>query len=746
MRKIVLMMLVVVLMAFGQDSAMPENPWFDHIRRPTTATHEDLCALAKSLHAAFKSGTPSKKIATLAPADGSPRAVFITIGGNTWPGRTYFGVGMSFSAALETAAQYLISNEPEFAKETVKLAKSINEERAKQGRAPAKEWIERQAHPIEWNWLKLDVVQVAKPAYGFIMSKSRIALTSLVGFSFGPDMGYAFTPDQITGRCLITDAGYIAPMKVGNLISENYNWPALKIWMKLSGVNTGHRICLFETDSYYSDGNESCRLYRGHRLFSAPPDEEACRKMMQANVARLVAMVEPSGAIRPPMTAWISTTRDEKDAGAKAAAKKNRNPMVESQDDVLFDESFDVKAELAMVLAKIAHMTGDESLNNVALRALSPVIQSMKVYGKDSAAIIETEKLPEGSFLSPQKVSLLKTNALACLALMELKSNGMEVASGIDNSIRLLVSHIKKQFSTGCDFIAGRYWSTGKPMNDELHGSLAQVEDVSMAALALSKFAEIYSDDETLKFSDSIIDDLIEFKITILPIESLTLNPWMAEAITRRKREDKKYWVALLKLAGGITSMTDKAPLYPDYYGAVRRFPSCTAAAEHTWMLALISRKLRELDKPYLANEQLEEAMPILLFQSQAFIDVQSSCVMPSPAAYVSFFRDNLENYGFNLEGQLAQIQSLAEISTELKATKELKLKTILDDVVKARKESDIHPGPLTVELILTNEKDVDGMHRDLLGGVTQGKTIRKVLKAPSGGQKPASKTKKKNN
>ncbi|MBQ7652414.1 MAG: hypothetical protein IJS15_15760, partial [Victivallales bacterium] len=436
--------------------------------------------------------------------------------------------------------------------------------------------------------------------------------------------------------------------------------------------------------------------------------------------------------------------RDEKEADSRKSAK-NRNPMVELNEDVKFDEAFDMKAEMALVFARLARATGDESYNNVAMRVMSPLIQATKGYGKDSAAVIETETLPEGSMLSPQKVALLRTNALACLALMELKANGMDVAGGIDNRIRLLASHIRRQFSTGCDFLAGRYWSNGKPRNDERHGLIAQVEEGALAALALAKFSELYADDEVAKLSDSIIDDLIEFKISVLPIESLTLSPWLAEAVTLRKREDRDYWVALLKLAGAITSSTDKAPLYPDYYGTVRRFPSCTAAAERTRILALISRRLRELDKPFLARDQLAEAMPILMFQRQAFIDVQSSCVLPSPAAYVSFFRDNLENYGFNLDGQLAQIQSLAAISEELKATKDLKLKQLCDDIAKSRKESDVHPGPLSVDLILTNEKDVDGMHRDLLGGVTQGKTTRKILKRrPPDGKGTGSNTKPK--
>ena len=730
MRKIFLMLSVLALAAVSQDGSMPENPWFDHVRRPTSATHEELCALAKSLHKAFKEGVPAKKIAQLAPADTSPRAVFITIGGNTWPGRTYFGVGLNFASALEAAADYLISNEPEFAKETIKLAKATIAEDVKAGKKPAKEWLERQEHPTEWSWLKLDVVQQSKPVPGFVMANSRIALTSLVGFSFGPDMGYAFTPDQITGRCLITDTGHIAAQQVGNLISENYNWPALKIWMKLSAVSSGHRICLFETDTYYCDGGEACRLYRGHRLFDAPPDKAACRSMMLANAARLSTMVEGNGAIRPPMPAWISTAKDENEAEAKAKPAKNKKiSKVVLQEEIKYDETLDAKAELAIAFARVARLSGEDSYNDAALRAMFAVIQATKEYGKEAAAVIENENLPEGSMLSPEKAALLRTNALACLALMELKANGKSVTGGIDKRIHALATHIRLQFTSGCDFYAGRYWNTGKPINDDVYGLYAQVEETALAVLALDKYARLYENDELAKLAEKILDDMLELKLVKLPIESLTLSPWFAEAVASRMREDRTYWLALLKLAGAITSMTDKAPLYPDYYGTVRRFPSCTSAAEHTWILAVISKRLRELDKPYLAREQLAEALPILMFQTQAFIDAQSSCILPNPSAYVSFFRDNLENYGFNLPGQVAQIMSLAAVSGELKETSELKVKPVCDEIAKVRKESDVHPGPLTVDLILTSDKDEDGAHRDLLGGVTQGEKIRKVLK-----------------
>ncbi len=748
MRKTILMLTVLALVTFGQDNSMPETPWFDHVRKPTTATHEELCALAKNLHKAFKEGTPAKKIGKLAPNDASYRAVFITIGGNTWPGRTYFGVGMNFSSALEAAADYLISNEPEFAKETVKLAKATIAEIVKEGKKPAKEWIERQDNPSEWNWLKLDVVQSAKPVSGFIMSNSRIALTSLVGFSFGPEMGYAFTPDQITGRCLVTDTGHIASQQVGNLISENYNWPALKIWMKLSAVDRGHRICLFETDTYYSDGEEACRLFRGHRLFSAPPNAEACREMMLANSSLVATMFEGTGASRPPMPEWISTAKDENEAEAKAKpAASKKYSKIKLQEDIKYDETLDAKAELAIAFARVARLTGNDSYNEAALRAMFPVLQATKNYGKGAAAVIENENLPEDSVLSPEKAALLRTNALTCLALMELKANGKDVAGGIDSRISALAAHLRLQYTSGCDFYAGRYWNTGKVINDDIYGLFAQVEETAMAVLALAKYASLYGNEEIAKLSESIMDDLIDLKLNRLPIESLTLSPWFAEAIVERKREDRPYWIALLKFAGAITTLTDRTPLHPDYYGAVRRFPSCTSAAERTWILALISRRLREIDKPYLAREQMTEAMPILLFQTEAFIDKQSSCVLPNPSAYVSFFRDNLESYGFNLPGQVAQLLSLVEISKELKETEEMKLKPICDEIAKSLKETDVHPGPLTVDLILTKENDSDGAHRDLLGDVVQGKTTRMVLKpsAPKN-QKTSTKSKAKRN
>ena len=87
------------------------------------------------------------------------------------------------------------------------------------------------------------------------------------------------------------------------------------------------------------------------------------------------------------------------------------------------------------------------------------------------------------------------------------------------------------------------------------------------------------------------------------------------------------------------------------------------------------------------------------------------------------------------------------EISKELKETEEMKLKPICDEIAKSLKETDIHPGPLTVDLILTKENDSDSAHRDLLGDVVQGKTTRMVLKpsAPKN-QKTSTKSKAKRN
>ena len=109
--------LVFVCCAYSQA-------WFDHVRRPSKIPPKQLERLAVDLRRALKNKQKLEDIAKLAPQEAMPRVVFITIGGDKWPGRTYYGTGVSFQAAFRTAVEILQANEPVFARETVKLCKA----------------------------------------------------------------------------------------------------------------------------------------------------------------------------------------------------------------------------------------------------------------------------------------------------------------------------------------------------------------------------------------------------------------------------------------------------------------------------------------------------------------------------------------------------------------------------------------------------------------------------------------------
>lgn len=712
--------LLMTLLVLAQDSAMPSMPWFDHVKQPTAMSHEELCQLSTNIFNALKEKKNTSQIAALAPDEQLPRVVFITIGSANWPGRTYFGTGLSFRKAVEEAISILLKNEPGFAAETGKNTKAMIADLSKEGKSVPKELSERAANPGEWNWLKMDVVQVAKPSFGFQTGHSRIALTSLVGFAFGPEMGYAFTPDQIVGRSLMNEAGHLAKQQIANVISECYNWNALKIWLKLSAVEQGQRICLFETDSYFTNGKEACRLYRGHRLMDKAPDASEALAMASACAAKTSSNVKGDGTFEAPMSEWETS--------------------------MSVDESMDTMAEYAIALCRLSRKTGKKEYADMAESALFKNIASLRKYGEKNYVVLEDEKLPEKSMQVAEKVGMLRSNALACLALLELRACGKDIKGGIDNAIRGLAFNLDAYFTSGCEFYRGRYWKNGQPLNDKNLGLFADEEDAALAMLALSRSSDALLLDDLNAKTQEMLGEFMEYKVMKVPMETVNVSPWIAEALASMKRDDKNYVLAMLKIAYAITAASDVSPLYPDYYGAQIRRPGCTLAADRSWSLLAISERLGNIEKPALALEQLKEAEASVMFQVQAFIDEAGASILPSPVKYIGYFRDNLEGCGFTMHGQTAQITSLCLYATQLEKTANYSNQQFYGKLAKARLASDKHPGPLAVELILTQENDVDIEKRKLSGDIEKTQDERVNIKkndASNGGQSAKRKQKK---
>ncbi len=702
--------LLAVLFSFAclslpaQTSGLPDVPWFDHVTAPSSIATSRLKQFCLDVHRQLTAKAPAATLNQLAPEDQTARVLFLSLGGQEWPARTYFGTGYSFRAAWENVVDIMLANEPLHGEKAAALAKGMLEDANREKRPAPPALLERQKNPLAWNWIRLDVVQASLPIPDFSVEHSRLALTSLVGLAFGPQLGFAFTPEQLTGRCLLEPTRHLSRQQVGNLISEAFNWNALKAWQQVSGVDTGHRVCLFETDSFYCDGQEAVRLFRGHPVAKAITAAE-CLDAAVKGAAKVAAALHPrTGVLQPPFPEWVGSA----------------TPVT---------EALDVQAELACALARLAAATGDRRTADAAELAMRPVLAAGKRFGprRNLGAILESEEVPPESSLAPRAVANLRTNALACLALVEL-----EQATGKQQHRDVLVAladQLKRQALPGGGFLFTVLHPSGQLLDNSSLSLYGKAEAEALATLALLRTGTLATRSDLLTLADQNLDYLLLARVSKIPLENLPNTPWLVEALSRHVLRNVEFTSQMARLGFAASVEVDSTPLYPDLYGAVRNWPSATVAAERSWLLARLSQWFREGGEDKKAAEFMAAAAPLLIFQMQARMAPAGSSALPRPGRYVDFFRDHLEDYGFDLSGQATQILSLTALHQELTRGYQGDfpgLDKTTGQLSQAQAAIGRHPLVLSPELVRT-QTDAARDTRDLTGGITSGsKTIRK--------------------
>ena len=669
--------------------------WFDHVRRPSKVPPEQLEQLAVKLRQALKEKSSLESISKLAPQEAMPRVIFITIGGDKWPGRTYYGTGVSFQAALRTAADILLSNEPVFARETVKLCKTTIEDAMREKRQISKEWYERMEKPDEWDWLRLDVVQFVLNVPQFSLHRSHIAMTSLCGIAFPPSMGFAFTPEQITGRCLLNSNRTLNTGQICDIISEAYNWGALKVWMNLSAEDERTMpISIFEADTFYADANGSTRLYRGHKLEYDAPSPKHCLDLASACADRLSQFILANGKLDRPFPVWYFSGKKE-------------------------TEEFDVRIETSIALLRLNAAMPNPNARRAAINILRPLVQALATYGpgKRQLVVREKEPLPETAAQVPRTITTVRTNALLALAMSELARQGIHYSDDESRPAPKLIAerlmdYLASQVESDGLVLDSRFFPSGRLITED--DTFASLEDAALTALAIQgKYPE-----KAKQIMAAVLD-----KCDKQPIETLTISPWIVEALPAANQDDPLLTMKAIRFAYAAEAY-DTSPLYPDMYGAVRSAPGCTFTAKRTWTLAAMARWLNSQEKEGLAAERLANMRPMLIFQAQAYIDNAASSALPSPLLYRGLFRDNLEDYAFNLEGQASQIMSLVGYAME---RGKLRFPPKKLDVAAARVSTDMHPSVLQIMPVYTQTDMKNVVSRNYMGTFSevQSKTRR---------------------
>ncbi len=674
------LLFAVAVSVIAQTGPMPDTPWFDHVTEATALSEAALGELAQKTYAGLKSGLSLKELTALAPEEHKPRVIFISIGGMSWPGRTYFGTGYSFATAWANVMDILLANEKVYAVEAKKEAEANIRDTKAKNLPVTKAQKERLADPAAWNWLRLDIVQAAQPAVNFSPDSSIIAMTSLAGLAFGPDVGYAFTPAQLSGRFMMTDSHTLNKVQVGNIIAETFNLGALQAWMKVANAEGGQRICLFECDSYFTEGGPAKRLYRTHSKPALPLPEQclamatACGKQLCANIDK------ENGQFLRPFPEWFFS------------AKEKEEPAM--------------LAELVLALARLSEVTQDATYSDTALFVTRALMRSIVKLGENSenSVLTEPEPLPEGSSQDPRPIAKLRTNAMACLALSAMAH--VRKTTEFDATRFALARYVLAQYQEGLGFVQARHFPSGQLYTEEEISLYGEVEAEAIAITAVQEVSRQLHNGEFQLIADSVLEDFLENRLRTLSIEEVQMTPWLAEALSQHysRGSDNREQMARLSLLAPVSANLN--PLFPDLFGSPVRLPSCTTAAEFSLLLMKASSWFRKIGKTAEAKEAFQGALPFILYQTSGYMDLAAAHAMASPESYIGFFRDNVEAFGFDLGGQTTQIFSLLALREELMALGDGQYpehKALQDKLEALWKTWDVHPTVLTAGLV-TND------------------------------------------
>ncbi len=695
----------VSLLAF--DPGMPTLPWFDFVNKPMHLPSDRGRLFCRELRQALLAGNSIEQIESLAPKDPNPRVIFISLGDGVWPERTYFGAGYSFSAALRQVLTIMQARESAYAEIiSARLKKDI----AEAGSVPVPQfWHEKLKNPGYWTDLRLDIVQNALPINDFSIRRSRIQLTSLNGLAFRPGDGFAFTAEQMMGRYLITPERFLNERQISDFIAESVNWDALRTWLRMANSEQEGRICLFEYDSYFASPASVKRLFRGHPIQTGAGDLKPLDLAVKTG-QRLLQNLEEDGTLRSFFPEWQTSRHDGR-------------------------EFLSCRAELAIAFARLGKTSGRKDFTEAARKVAKGLLKTSQdsKSGKPYRYVIEDEELSaEEKLQDPRLLINLHTNALVCLALLE--SGLPEENDEFCLIARDLVAWLTRQQQRDGSFVNLLVYPDMRPPLEEFFSDEAKMETAALAALSIAGYARLDKDNQAvlLQRHKLALNNLLLKLEAEKDLRTLPLSPWLVELLCGNEAPAPEYIMQSGRLAIAAGLDVDRSPAFPDLFGVPRNLPSMTLAAEHTWILTAIGDWLFRLGESKTAYAFLSDAWPVWIFQQQGIIEEASAASLPRPNLYYQLFRDHLEDFGFDLNGQTTQILSMLTIDRCLQnidGRNFPKQPADLEAWQKAWQMIDQHPFCLDPALVRKSSESSSARHS--VGSLERGQNV--TVKAKGG-------------
>ena len=744
------------LLAAKKKEAPPEvaeaEVWFNDVSRPMPLPEEQGIALTKQLREGLLAGKSVKEIlASISYEDSSPRVLFLTLGDGVFPGRTYYAAGSSFKDALTRLLAIIAKREPEYAEAfrgelegQIARAKEEYENLDEKQRRKAKpnpllqnplpvKFRRKLENPMQWTSIRLDVVQATLPVQNFVIAKSRLLLTSAVGIAFDPVAAFAFTPEQLKGRCLMTSEHQLSVIAISNLIAESNLWTAWQLWTKMAAVSTGFNVSIFECDSYYADATAAMRLFRGHPVKHAPNSIRELDASARILARRLCRMLQDNGLYDAPFLEWYSARNDGKPSIADQAqlaialVQTALLPELSAQERREFLAG--ARTAVKPILKAIKHFDPGELGPNFATSTAPRKPASQRLY----AAVVENENIEEdyentGSQMEiSRRLMELSTSANAYLALAELWQSlpeDDEAARACQAELQPLLSYILTQFLPNGEFVAARSYPDGAMLLEDQPGLLGRVETLSLCGLVLQKHLELFPEKSAeLKLEECL--QLLRPTTMRIAMEDkgsaeYLLSPWLAEFFGQATTQIPECQAQLLRLGMAAVENLEKTPFLPDMFGTPTDIPSMTYAAERLWVAGAAVEAIGGKEEQIAdATELLQEAWPLLVFMQLAEMKPATASALPRPDEYVGFYRDNLADFGFTMNGQVTQLLARLRLIRVLSRLKMAQLEPLSEDADAydaCWQGIDRHPIALAPELVI--QSAIAGVGNDrALGG-----------------------------
>ena len=577
-------LLLILAGAFIVLARRPSSPyqgdiqevWFEDIQNSHAITASDGEALAQFVTAAIlRREVVKDSLPEYLREDKRPRLIFLSVSDGNTPAHVFPGSGIGIANAIKQAIS-----------ETHTLL----------------------ATGYQPEWLKIDIVQDVIAPDNFHFDHPLKLERSLYGMAFDRRSGIAFLPEELVAYTLVNKEQNIRSDNITEHLERCPALPRHKEYLRL--LNSEHiSIFRFTTNSFFCDGEDIVRLYRGHRLFARLSRET----LLSAAISGGQYLTQAVGA--EGKFAYIYWP------------KTDRAP-----------EKYNILRHAGAVYAmmELYELTGDARLLQASKRALGYLLSLIQFSAVGEAT---TARVVDSGYTK------LGGNALAAIALakyMEVTRDQqyMPVLLGLGRWIQNTQSEngeftIHKQSAPGgkvTDFVSKYY--------------------PGEALLAMTKIHALAPDKTWLDTAEAGARYLINERDGGLTDAELSHDHWLLYALNElyRYRPKPLYLSHALRIARAILQSQNRQPAYPDWRGSFHRPPRSTPTA--TRLEGLCAAYLLAKDFGHLKESEdiLKGVWLCAEFQLQTQFRPESVMYLSNPQRALGGFHRSLANFEIRID------------------------------------------------------------------------------------------------